>query len=106
MIYRFKLWLVAFSGNLLYWLYSLSGSEQEYIDLIYSTAVSSFSEDCLSSDDFMNLPRSEAVVQIYYFSLLYSHNLYKIPDAYNKVFSRITKECLRKYDWHKNTKGL
>jgi len=106
MIYRIKLWLVAFSGNILYWLYSLSNSEQEYVDLIYSTAVSSFSEEYLASDDFMELSKRDAVVQIYYFSLLYSHNLFKKPDAYNEVFSRITKECLRKYEWHKNIKDL
>jgi hypothetical protein len=106
MIYRFKLWFVAFSGGILYWLYSLSNSEQEYVDLIYSTAVSSFCEEYLSNDDFMQLPKPDALTQIYYFSLLYSHNLFNKPDAYNEVFSRITKECLRKYDWHEKIRGL
>jgi hypothetical protein len=106
MIYRIKLWFVALIGQFLYWTYSLSESEQEYVDLVYSTAVQNFSEEYLSNEDFMSLSKYEAVVQIYYFSLLYSHNLFKVPEAYDKVFSKITKECLRKYNWHKNIKDL
>jgi len=106
MMFKFKLWLIAKVGWLIYSIYKIFGAEEEYFATICQTAVQIFCEDFISDDKFLDLSEYEAIVQIYQFSFLYCHNLFHVTGAYEEAFSKISKECIRKYKWHKNTKGL
>ena len=106
MMFKIKLWIIAKIGWLVYFIYKVLGLEKEYFSTICQTAVQIFCEDFISDDKFLDLSDYEAIIQIYHFSLLYCHNLFHVNEAYEDAFFKISKECIRKYKWHKNTKGL